>query len=188
MKIDYKKMLIGLAILIAALGIIKACEQEPKVRTVTETKYETVHDTIYNAIIEKVPTKVYVERYKTVKGKDSLIYVSEPSDSTLEANQYNTLLKANNATATLKITITGELLDVTGTIDYEKEITTTTITKSKAQSGLFIYGSMPINSVNPELGLMYQFKNSVMVLGAVQYNEFTHQADIKVGVGIKIFL
>ena len=46
MKIDYKKMLIGLAILIAALGIIKACEQEPKIRTVTETKTVIVHDTI----------------------------------------------------------------------------------------------------------------------------------------------
>ena len=173
--------------IVLALGIVKACEQEPKIKVETKTVYEKVYDTIREFEVIDKPVKVYIERTKTLKGKDSLIYVLKPSDNTLESKQYNTLLKSNNATARLKITA-NELFDVSGTIEYEKEITTTKITKVKAKSGLFIYADVPVSNMqNVEAGLIYQFKNSFLLKGGVQYNNLTKTPDLKVGIGIKIF-
>lgn len=187
--IRYQTVIIIVVCAIVALITIKACEQEPKIVTKTETKIVTVRDTIYDTFIEKVPTKVYVERLKTVKGKDSIVYVDRPSDTSIKANKYKTSLRSQFATAELEITSTGEVLDVQGTINYPKETTTITTTKSKDKSGLFIYGSVPINaaSISPELGVMYQFKNRFLLKSGVQYNSITNSPEINVGVGIKIF-
>jgi hypothetical protein len=188
MKIYDKKIsvwyLVAFAIIVFAL--IKQCEPETKVKTVTKTEYVKVTDTITKTIISE-PKKVFVERVKTVKGKDSLIYVNKPSTTTLNANEYNTRLLSNNATATLKITTTGELLDVSGTIDYTQENTTTTITKTRAMSGLFLYGDVPVtNYVNIEVGIIYQVRNTFLVKAGVQYNNITGKPDVKIGIGIKL--
>lgn len=186
---DWVKYLI---VAIAVILIVKACESEPETIIKTETKIVTVHDTIKTVEISE-PKTVYVTRVK-----DSLIYLPNNNeggligglnDSIIKANQYNTDLKSNNATASLTITTTGALLDVSGVITYPEKETTTTITKIKDKSGLFLYGSVPVNHnmVNVEAGLVYQFKNKMMVMGGVQYNQFTKSPDIKIGVGIKIF-
>ena len=169
--------------------IVKACEQEPKIVTKTETKIVTKHDTIHNFEIIDKPVKVYIERFKTLKGKDSIIYLKEPNGSEIEANSFKTVLSSNKAKADLNIVTTGELLDVKGVITYPEVTNTVTITKTKPQSGLFVFGAMPINAnvINPELGLMYQFKNSLMFTTSAQYNNFTKNPDIKIGIGIKIF-
>lgn len=169
-------------IILAMCLFLKQCSKEPK--TITKTEYIKVTDTITNTIIDTVPKLVYVEKTKTIKGKDSIVYKDKPTDNTIKANQYNTTLKSNNASADLKITTTGELLDVQGAINYTKEIKTV----KQAQSGLFLYGDVPITKphTNVELGLIYQFKNSILIKGGAQYNNFTKGVDLKVGIGIKL--
>jgi len=163
-------------------AVLKQCEGEPKVITKVKTKVTTVHDTITEVKIDTNYVRVYVE-----KTKDSIVYVSQPTDSTITANQFTTNLKSNNANAKLQITTTGELLDVSGIITYpEKETTVETIITRDA-SGFYIYGNLPINNmVSPELGVLLQVRNKMFVSGGVQYNNFTQKMDFKIGLGIKL--
>jgi hypothetical protein len=186
----YKIVIIAIVTFVVLLSVVKACEQEPKITTKTETTIETKTDTIIKVQIKEVPEIVYVNRYVNVEGKKVIVYVDKPTDSsTIKAFKYETVLKSNNAIANLNITTSGELLDVTGVIEYPKETVTTTITKTSAKSGLFLFTQVPINSnqINIEVGALYQFKNTLGVMGSVQYNEFTKGIDAKLGLAIKIF-
>lgn len=187
MKLIKNNWLLILVVAVLLLVLNKQCEK-PKTITKTVTKIERITDTITKTVISP-PEKVYIERTKTIKGKDTIIYRESATDSTIIANIYTTKLEANEATANLKITTTGELLDVQGTIDFPKVTETITITKTKPMSGLFLYGQIPtnVNNFSPEIGLLYQFKNKAMVTGSAQLNQFTNKVDIKVGVGIRIF-
>lgn len=177
--------LIVIAILLIWLN--RQCEKEPEIIVKTVTKTVIVKDTITETIIKEVPKTVYVERIKTVKGKDSIIYLDKPSDGSITANQFDATVKANDATAQLKITTTGQLIDVLGTIDYPRTKTTTTIIKNRDKSGLYIYGSTTIQNIQPELGLLYQFKNKAFISSSAQYNDFTNSIDGKIGIGVKVF-
>lgn len=177
-------ILIGVVCLVA---LNKQCEK-PKEVVKTVTKIEYISDTIHTVEIKEVPKVVYVERTKTIKGKDSIVYVDKPNDSTIQANQYQTTLKSNDATAEVQITTTGQLLDVKGIITYPREKETVTTIKNRNNSGLFIYGDLPItNNFNPEVGAIYQFKNTALIKTGVQYNSITNGIDFKIGIGIKIF-
>lgn len=177
--------IVGIIIIIV---LVKQCEGEPLTIVKTKTEYIKVTDTITNTIIQE-PEVVFVNRYKTIKGKDSIIISDSQTanDSVIKANRYDTKLESNNATAELQITTTGELLDVQGLINYEKEVKTIETTKIRDASGFYIYANMPINSVQPEVGVQYNIKNKMFISAGAQYNEFTKSADIKVGLGIKIF-
>lgn len=183
-----KEIIYIIASIIAIIVIVKACEQEPKIVTKTEVKTVTVHDTVHKFKILEKPVKVFLERFKTLKGKDSIIYLKEPNSSTIEANSFKTVLSSNKAKADLEIVTTGELLDVKGVITYP-EVTNTITTKiTKAQSGLFLYGKVPISNFNsPEVGVLYQFKNSLMIGTGVQYNDLTAKPEFTATIGIKIF-
>ena len=186
MKVNNNILLI-ISVIVILILINKQCEK-PKEVIKTITKVEIVKDTITEVEIKEVPKTVFVNRYVNIKGKDSIIYVDKPNDSTIQANQYNTTLKSNDATAEVQITTTGELLDVSGVITYPKTKETVTTIKNRNNSGLFIYGDLPItNNFNPEIGAIYQFKNTALIKSGVQYNEFTKSLDVKIGVGIKIF-
>lgn len=124
-----------IGIILIVLIIVKTCEQDPKVVTKTKVIYKTKTDTIHTVEIKEVPKTVIVEKIKTIKGKDSIIYVDRQTDTSIEANQYDTELKANNALAKLKITTTGQLLDVSGTIQWNEKETQTTTTITKPKSG-----------------------------------------------------
>jgi hypothetical protein len=175
------KYIISFAIgVIITLLLLRQCSKPEVIKeTVTKWKIDTL-------TVDKIVNKpVYIERTKTIKGKDSIIYKDKPNDSTITANQYTTTLKSNEASADLKITTTGELLDLTGTITYpEKE---TTITETKQASGLYLFGSNPIKSVQPEIGVLYQVNNKVFIFASGQYNNYTNSIDAKAGIGIKIF-
>ena len=185
-----RKTLYILAGLIVLFALLNQCNG--KVTTVIETKtvIEWKTDTIIQnkTIIKKVPKTVYVERIKTIKGKDSIVYKDYKSETTTTAKQFKTKIQSNKASADLLITSTGEVLDVQGVISYPEKETITNITKTKDASGLFGYGSIPINNfTSPEVGLMYQFKNKVGVMGGIQYNSAINKPEIKVGILIKIF-
>ena len=179
--------LVVLAIVFFAL--CKQCEGEPKVVTKTVTKVTKVHDTITEVKIDTFYTRVYVNKYIDKQGEKVIVYVDKANDSTITANQYTTTLKSNNSTAKIDITTTGELLDVSGVITYPEKETTTTITKTRDASGLYIFGAAPINSqaLTPEIGVLYQFKNKMFVSTSVQYNNFTNNVDAKIGIGVKIW-
>lgn len=180
-------ILIGIILII--LIIVKTCEQDPKTVTKTKIVYKTKTDTIKETVIKEIPKKVYIERIKTIKGKDSIVYVKVPDQTSIEANQYDTELKANNATAKLKITTTGKLLDVSGTIDYKEKHTHTTTTVIKPKSGLFLYGQ---TSVSPLLevsaiGLDYQFRNTVIIGTSLSLDHNTELNYLNLKVGFRIF-
>ena len=179
-------------ILVSAVAIIllvKSCE--PEVKTVTKTKTITkiVTDTIKETVIKEVPKTVYVEKIKTVKGKDSIVYVNAQNDNTIEAKQYDTELKANNATAKLKITTTGELLDVFGTITYPEKETTIETVKTVPMSGLFIYGGASVVPMlqSAEVGIDYQIKNSVIIGVNASHNFEYDFNSVGVKLGVRIF-
>ena len=184
MKVSIWWIVIGVIILFVAL---KSCEGKPKVVTKTVTKIETIHDTINTVSIKEIPKKVYIERTKTIKGKDSIIYKDKPSEGTTTTSQFETTLESNNATATLLITA-NELYDVQGVITYpEKETTTETIITRDA-SGLYLYGSIPITSrISPEIGAMFQMKNKLIIGVGVQYNDFTRNLDATATLAIKVW-
>ena len=185
-KVDIVWIIVGIIIMFA---LLKQCETEPKVITKTKTKVTTVHDTITEVKIDTIYTRVYIEKTKTIKGKDSIIYKDKPSETTTTAKEYKTTLKSNEAEAKLNIVTTGELLDVYGTITYPKKETTTTITKIKPQSGLFIYGSAPISSraLSPEVGALFQVKNKLIFGAGVQYNNITNNVNATFTLGVKIW-
>jgi len=179
------KILLITGLFLTLIVVIKQLEKEPKIITKTVTK--TVVDTIKTVEIKEVPKTVYVNKYITEKGETKIVYVKEKDSSTIEAKQYETKLTSNKATADLKVTTTGELLDVQGVITYPEK--TTTITKVKNKSGLFIYGNAPLNKnfTNAEIGLLYQFKNTIRIMGGVPDNNITNSANIKVGIAVKIY-
>ena len=185
MKINIWWVVVGAII---AFAILKQCESEPRVVVKTKTVTKIVTDTINTVTIKEIPKKVYIEKIKTVKGKDSIIIQNVPSENTTTANQYKTKIQSNEASADLQITTTGELLNVSGIITFPKVEKTTTITKIKDKSGLYIYGQLPINNIaSPEVGVLIQVRNKMFISTGVQYNNLSRQLDYKVGVGVKIW-
>jgi len=172
-----------LIIIILALIFIVFQKEEPQI--ITKIKVETIRDTIKE--IEISPPKiVYYETIKTIKGKDSIIYKNTPTSSTNNANLYTTKLKSNNAEADLKILSLGPILDVSGVITYPERIKT--ITTIKAKSGLYLYGSFDIARIptNYELGLLYQFKNKILVGVGANFNTIINKSSLNIKVGIKL--
>ena len=176
-------------ILIVLFALFQQCEQEPKIVTKTKVIYKTKTDTIRTVEIKEVPKIVHVEKIKTIKGKDSIIYVDRQTDTSIEANQYDTELKANNALAKLKITTTGQLLDVSGTISWDEKETQTTTTIIKPKSGLFLYGQTsvkPLMEVS-SIGLDYQFKNTAIIGTSFSLDHMTKKNYLNLKVGFRIF-
>jgi hypothetical protein len=185
-KVINYSIVVGLMLL--TIFLVKRCEGEPKVITKTTTVVKTITDTIERVVISR-PIIKYVEKVKTVKGKDSIVYVEKPNNNTVVANQYPTTLESNSAKADLLVTTTGELLDVSGTITYPERTVTTTITKVKPKSGAFLYFETNI-STSPkrfELGVDYQLRNTVLIGVSADYSNITKNLSANVKLGFRIF-
>jgi len=180
-----------LGLIVIIIAFIDQCTQDPRVITKTETIEKIVIDTFYKdrTVIKEIEKPVYINRVVTEKGKDSLIYVEKPNDSTITARQFKTTLESNKAKADLNIISIGEVLDVTGTITYPEKETITTITKTKDRSGFYIYGKAPIISQNfsPEIGIQANIRNKMFFSGGVQYNNINNNVNVLVGIGVKLF-
>lgn len=181
----------AIVIAVVLFALMQQCTtKDVKIVTNTETVIETVVDTITQVVIQKVPgPKIYIEKVKTVKGKDSIIYRDNPSEVTIPANKYKTELESEGAIAKLEILTTGELLDVQGTIIYPKQTTTTKITKKVPKSGAFIFletnpSKMPDRYA---IGIDYQIRNKILVGTSISYNSITDNMNLNVKVGFKIF-
>lgn len=56
------------------------------------------------------------------------------------------------------------------------------------KSGLFLYASVAISNFNsPEIGVLYQFRNALILGFGKQFNNFTKAPEITATIGIKIF-
>ena len=188
LKLNYK-YIITVAVLVLSFILINKCvEQEPEIVVKEKVVYKTVTDTITKVEIKEVPKVKYVTKVQTVKGKDSIVYVSKETNNAIEVNEYNTELKSNNATANLKILTTGELIDVKGSITYKQKETTIETIKKRNKSGLFIYGETSIQPAlqRYELGLDYQFKNTIILGVSTSYNDTAKQTYFNAKIGIKI--
>ena len=177
------KALIGLIgiVVVLILLTVKQCEKEPKTRTIVKKEIIYKTDTITSVAISE-PKKVYIYRKDTIKVNDT-VYKMTP----IVANEYDTTLKSDSATANLQIRTTGQLLSVKGNITYPKEIKAVETIKTRSKSGLFIYGKTNINNfTNIEVGGLYQFKNTIGVIVGAEY-ETTNNINIKAGVIFKIF-
>lgn len=189
MKILNNKWLyIGIGIVLVLL-LIRKCEDEPKVITKTKVVYKERTDTITNTIIKEVPKKVYYEVVKTVKGKDSIVYVDKPSDNSQTAQVWDVEVKTDSSKANLKITSLTKPIDVRGTIECLTKETTITNTIIKPKSGLFLSVESSVNPLleNIGVGLDYQFKNTVMIGAGVNYDNRINQTYVSARVGIRIF-
>lgn len=187
-KIDLLWAVIGFFVLFM---FVEQCRNDD-IKTVvkTETVIETVVDTITKVVIQKVPgPKIYVEKVKTVKGKDSIVYRDKPSDVTIAANKYKTELESDGAIAKLDILTTGELLDLQGTIIYPKQTITNNVTKKIPTSGAFLFIESNINSMPDRyaLGIDYQIRNKILLGTSVSYNTITKNTNLNVKIGFKIF-
>jgi len=182
-----KKIAPYIILVILAMVIFRQCNEEPKIITKTKVEYVDRIDTIKDVVIQEVPTVRYIEKVKTIKGKDSIVYLDD--NEGIKANEYNTQLNSNNATATLKILTTGELLDVSGTINYKEKVITEKTTEFKNNSGVFLYGQ---TSVVPQfeqfaIGVDWQIKNTIIIGANVGYNLPHNQTSINLKVGFRIF-
>jgi len=182
--------------IIAVFIIVKSCEPKPIIKVKTEVNIKDIIDSVRTATLKGVKP-VYIDTSKSeiryIKGKtifkDSIVYVKTPNDNTIKANQYDTKLTANNATAKLKITTTGDLLDVSGTIEYKKKETTTTVSKIVPMSGLFIYGGASVVPMlqSVEVGVDYQIRNTVIIGINADHNFQYNFNSIGVKLGVNIF-
>jgi hypothetical protein len=186
MKIKTTHIII--AILLVLLLLETTCNEKPEEMVKVVTKTETVTDTITKTIIKEVPKEVIVNKYIDKEGEKVIVYVDKPNDSSIVANQYQTELISNNATAKLDITTIGELLDVQGLITYPEKETIKETTITRDASGLFIYGSMPISSqlTTPELGVMFQIKNKLIIGVGAQYNTINDNLSAVGTIAVKL--
>lgn len=171
-------------IVIIILITVRMCEQEPEI--ITKVKYVPKVETIKETTIDTVYKKVYVQKTETIKGKDTIIYKNVPSETTISAKQYDAVVKTDSSRADLKITTTGELLDVQGTITYNQK--ETTITKIKPKSGLFLYLEGSLNNRDrTEIGLDYTLRNKYILGASASYNNLTKSVYVNAKLGIRIF-
>ncbi len=184
MKKTKEISIILLSVLVLFL-LSRGCkEPEPKIKT--KDKVRIIKDTITVVEISK-PKIVYVERVKTIKGKDSIVYKEKPTEATSIAKQYNSMLKSNKATADLKITTTGELLDVSGVIEYPETTITTTVKEKVPQSGLFLFGQSDPTFETFGGGADIVIKNKIIIgAGLLKVNEINNPY-VTLKVGLKLF-
>lgn len=177
------------ASLVILFALFQQCNgnQPPEQIIEKETVVEWKTDTITKTVIDTVYKEVYLDKIITEKGKDSIIYRDVPSETTIEAKQYTTELFSNDATADLKITTTGELIDISGVIEYPEKTITTTITNNIDNSGKFIFVKTdildPLNTI--ELGVFAHSKNKIGLIGSVGYNKTTQKASVNGGIAFK---
>ena len=177
-----------LLVTVLLFSLFKACNKPAEVETKIEIEYVTKTDTIEKVTIQKVPEKVNVIRYNTIKGKDSIVYVDKETKESIKANVYDTELKSNNTTTKLKITTTGDLLDVKGVTEYKEKQTTITNDVYHNKSGLFMYGEASVQPViqNIGIGLDYVIKNKYIIGVNASHDIVNNSTSLNLKVGFKL--
>lgn len=189
-----------IVVIFAVMFFVKQCssDEEPDVVIETTVNIEWIKDSLRSVLVKEIKP-IYIDttitKIKWLKPEKEIVRVTDtffkPGDSSninlIRANKYSIELKSNEATADLSITTSGELYDVTGTIEYPKETVTIKETIKETKPHISLYGMSPIGRFSPELGLIYKTKGKLSLMGAAQWNEFTSEAEFKIGAAITIF-
>lgn len=193
-----KNVILLVLVLIAIMFFVDKCSAPAPVPGVTTTiNIEQIKDSIKNALVKDVKP-IYIDttkaKIKWLRPKEKIVVVTDTFYKENEddnagkvlAQKYFVELKSNQAKADLEITTTGELYDVTGVIEFPKETITITERFVDRSPHLSVYTMSTINRVSPEIGLIYKTKGSLSLMGAIQYNDFTQQGEIKLGAALTI--
>ena len=192
-----KRLTIALLVIILILagGLFWKIKEPPKVVTKTEIEYVERTDTIVETIIKEEPVVVYLDRIKTVRGKDSIVFIEKPSDTTaIPVNKYEATIHADSSRAELEIFTTGKLYDVRGQIFTTQKNTFVETIKYRDRGGLFLYGEasvMPILN-RAEVGLDWVIKNRFIIGGGISVDDIPGFYDrpnvnFNVKIGFRIF-
>jgi uncharacterized protein YpmB len=189
MTINWKQIGIIVLVIIATLIFVKQCEEEPQIRVRTKEVVTYKTDTITQTRIIEKPLIKYVIRHQTVKGKDSIVYVQKDDAKAIKVSEYKSELATDSAKANLKITTTGELLKVDGTITYPRVEKTITKEIIKPKSGLFLSLESSFSPMFEQsaIHLDYQYRNVVLIGGSINYNNQIKKVYPALKVGFKIF-
>lgn len=181
---------------VAMFLLMKSCESKPSVKTVTKVDIEWIKDSVKLATLNNVKP-VYIDTSKTdikwlksepkIIKKDSIIYIEKPNENTIESKEYDITLESNKAKTDLKI-VADNLYSISGVTTYPKETVTNTTTITKDASGFFIYAKMPISSqlTTPELGVLINVKNKVMIGGGIQYQNINNNFNGVITLAVKL--
>lgn len=182
-----KENIAVILLIIVLIVVVKLLESEPKTKVTTKTVYVDKIDTIIKVVYKDKPKDVFVEVGGGSDGTN--VYRDKATPLTVEAKQYSTTLFSNNAKADLNITTTGELLDITGTIQWQEAVTTITKETTKPKSGLFIYAEHQITQPfsNSSIGLDYQIRNSIIVGVSLNYDSAQKVVSPSVKLGLPLF-
>ncbi|MGB6267520.1 MAG: hypothetical protein WBF67_00795 [Olleya sp.] len=181
---------------VVAFALMKQCEGEPKIVTKTEVDIEWIKDSVKLATLRGVKP-VYIDTVKTdikwlksepkIIKKDSIIYLDKPNKNTIESKEYDITLESNQATTDLKI-VADNLYSISGITTYPKETITNITTTTRDASGFYIYAQMPISSQlnTPELGVMFQIKNKLILGVGGNYNNITQNFNAVATIAVKL--
>ena len=101
---NIKRIFYTALLVIVVFIIFDRCTNNTTTKIETKTVTKTVTDTIVKTEIIEVEKKVFINKVKTIKGKDSIIFVEKSSPNSIETNQYKVKLQSNDAIADLTIT------------------------------------------------------------------------------------
>ena len=163
-----------------SIDSLNQIKQKVKVeRQIVFRDIENATETDLDSIIKSQPKKEVVTAildYPLVKNE---LKLTEHIADSLKAS-VNNLKLSNN--------IKDEIIS-------SKDVIISNITKqrdiykkaSQPKSGLFLYGKVPITNFNsPEIGVLYQFKNTLIIGAGAQYNNLTQAPEVTATIGIKI--
>ena len=107
-------------------------------------------------------TVINHEKEYITKWKDSIIYRDKPSLTTIEAKIYKARVETDSSSADLRITSLGEVLDVQGTINYNRY--KETITERKFENGFYGYAEASVKPIfeKMEVGVDYVTRKNII--------------------------
>ena len=180
-----KNIIIAIASFLIGVLLASSCERDVvEVREKIVIKNVKVTDTVrmHDTIVK--PVKVYVDRWRNKPNPNP---TPNNEEEIVEANKYSQELIGEKGTAKIDIITTGELIDLSGTIECNEKIVEKTITKYTAKSKVFVSGGidMRLNGgvKNIRAGIDYNIKNKVLLKGGLGYDITDNQPFAGVGIG-----
>tara|TARA_R100000951_G_scaffold74557_1_gene62829 strand:- start:82 stop:642 length:561 start_codon:yes stop_codon:yes gene_type:complete len=180
-----KNIVIAIASFVIGVLLASSCERDVvEVREKIVIKNVKVTDTVrmHDTIVK--PVKVYVDRWRNKPNPNP---TPNNEEEIVEANKYSQELIGEKGIAKIDVITTGELLDLSGTIECNEKIVEKTITKYTAKSKVFVSGGidMRLNGgvKNIRAGIDYNIKNKVLLKGGLGYDITDNQPFAGVGIG-----
>jgi hypothetical protein len=179
MKQITKTVVPYLIVAILSILLFRQCTKQ-KVTVTTTFDYERIVDSLKSniKIPEPVRDTVFLDSVIYLKskpilvdGKETIIYKTDTIRIPVEVNRFDTELKANDATANLSIYTSGNLFNVTGTIEYDRETKTIERTTRIHKNGTYLYLETSIVPFwkKTQIGIDRTIGRKIIIGGSVEY-------------------